>query len=97
MTAGINGKPFGYGSALLGYNNSDCLIYGAPADCTGQTRQIAQQALGFWWKFYQGKFGRVQFGAEFSHTSRKLFTDAAGNAPSAPDNMVFTSFRYYPF
>lgn len=97
LTTGINGKDFGYGSALLGYNNTDCLIYGAPSDCTGQTRQIAQVTAGFWWKFYQGKFGKVQFGTQFSHTTRKLFTDIYGNAPSAPDNMVFTSFRYYPF
>jgi hypothetical protein len=97
LTSGINGKPFGYGAAVLGYNNADCLIYGAPSDCTGQTRQIAQETAGFWWKFYQGKFGRVQFGTEFSHTTRKLFTDINGNAPTAPDNMVFTSFRFYPF
>ena len=97
LTSGVNGKPFGYGAALLGYNNSECLIYGAATDCTGQTRQIAQEVVGFWWKFYQGKFGRVQFGTEFSHTTRKLFTDINGNAPTAADNMVFTSFRFYPF
>jgi hypothetical protein len=97
LTSGVNGKPFGYGAAILGYNNSDCLIYGAPTDCTGQTRQIAQSIAGFWWKFYQGKFGKVQVGAEFAHATRTLFTDIHGNAPTAPDNMFFTSFRYYPF
>jgi hypothetical protein len=97
LTAGANGKPFGYGAAALGYNNSECLVYGAATDCTGQTRSVKEQSLGFWWKFYQGKFGRVQFGTQFSHASRQLFTDAKGNAPTAPDNMVFTSLRYYPF
>jgi len=97
LTTGLNGKAFGYGSALLGYNNSNCLMYGAATDCTGQTRQIAQQTAGFTWKFYQGKFGKVQFGMQYSHTTRKLFSDINGNAPTAPDNMVFTSFRYYPF
>ena len=97
LTTGVNGKAFGYGSPLLGYNNSDCLIYGAATDCTGQTRQISQAVAGFWWKFYQGKFGRVQVGAEYSHTTRKLFQDINGNAPSASDNMFFTSLRYYPF
>jgi hypothetical protein len=96
-TTGVNGLPFGYGAAILGYNNSDCLIYGAPSDCTGQTRQVSEQTLGFWWKFYQGKFGRVQFGTQFSHASRQLFTDSKGNAPSASDNMFLTSVRYYPF
>ncbi|QAU22937.1 hypothetical protein EO087_02140 [Dyella sp. M7H15-1] len=97
LTTGANGLAFGYGSPLLGYNNSDCLIYGAPSDCTGQTRQVSEQSMGFWWKFYQGKFGRVQFGTQFSHASRQLFTDSKGHAPTASDNMFFTSFRYYPF
>ncbi|HTV84344.1 MAG TPA: hypothetical protein VME63_02995 [Dyella sp.] len=97
LTTGVNGKPLGYGSALLGYNNSDCLIYGAATDCTGQTRSVKEQTIGFWWKFYQGKFGRVQVGSQFSHASRQLFTDINGNAPQASDNMFFTSFRYYPF
>jgi hypothetical protein len=39
----------------------------------------------------------VQFGSQFSHASRQLFTDVNGNAPTAADNMFFTSFRYYPF
>ncbi|RDS79861.1 hypothetical protein DWU98_15575 [Dyella monticola] len=97
LGTGANGLPFGYGAAALGYNNSQCLVYGAASDCTGQTRQVAEQTIGFWWKFYQGKFGRVQFGTQFSHVTRQLFTDAKGNAPTAPDNMFFTSFRYYPF
>jgi hypothetical protein len=97
LTSGVNGLPLGYGAAVLGYNNSDCLIYGAPSDCTGQTRSVKEQTIGFWWKFYQGKFGRVQFGTQFSHASRQLFTDIHGNAPTAADNMFFTSFRYYPF
>ncbi|HUA79338.1 MAG TPA: hypothetical protein VL997_03120 [Dyella sp.] len=94
---GANGKPLGYGAAVLGYNNANCLVYGSATDCTGQTRQVSEQSIGFWWKFYQGKFGRLQFGTQFSHLSRQLFTDAKGNAPTAPDNMFFTSFRYYPF
>ena len=97
LTKGANGLAFGYGSPLLGYNNSDCLVYGAASDCTGQTRQVAEQSIGFWWKFYQGKFGRVQFGTQFSHATRQLYTDSKGNAPTASDNMFFTSFRYYPF
>ncbi|RDS85725.1 carbohydrate porin [Dyella psychrodurans] len=97
LTSGVNGKPLGYGAAALGYNNSECLVYGAATDCTGQTRSVKEQTIGFWWKFYQGKFGRVQFGTQFSHASRQLFTDVNSNAPSAQDNMFFTSFRYYPF
>ncbi|MBE1162563.1 hypothetical protein [Dyella acidiphila] len=97
QTLGLNGKPLGYGAADLGYNNSDCLIYGAPSDCTGQNRSVKEQTIGFTWKFYQGKFGRVQFATQFSHLSRQLYSDNKGFAPTAADNMFFTSFRYYPF
>ena len=96
LTTGADGKPYGYGSGILGYINSQCSIYGA-ASCNGQTRQIAQETLGFWWSFYQGKFGKVRFGAQYSHTTRQLYTDALGNAPKTSDNMFFTSIRYYPF
>ncbi|HUB89644.1 MAG TPA: hypothetical protein VMA74_07920 [Dyella sp.] len=97
LTTGANGKPYGYGSAILGYINTECSIYGAASDCSGQTRQIGQETLGFWWSFYQGKFGKVRFGAQYSHTTRQLYTDSFGNAPKASDNMFFTSIRYYPF
>ncbi|MFC3651108.1 hypothetical protein ACFONN_06115 [Dyella humi] len=97
LTSGVNGLPLGYGAAALGYNNANCLVYGSATNCTGQTRSVKEQTIGLWWKFYQGKFGRVQFGTQFSHASRQLFTDAKGNAPTAADNMFFTSLRYYPF
>jgi hypothetical protein len=88
------GAPFGYGNPL--YVNSGCDIEASPLTCAGNTRKIAQQTLGFWWRFYQGKFGRVQFGAQYSHTTRDAF-NGIGGEPSASDNMFFTSLRYYPF
>lgn len=97
QTVGVNGLPLGYGAAALGYNNANCGIYGAATGCTGQNRAVSEQTFGFLWKFYQGKFGRVQFGTQFSHLSRQLYTDSKGNAPKASDNMFFTSIRYYPF
>ena len=45
---------------------------------------------------FQGKFGRIQWGVQYSYTERKAF-EGVGGAPSANENMVFTSFRYYPF
>jgi hypothetical protein len=39
----------------------------------------------------------VQVGVQYSYTQRKTFADINGYAPKAPDNMVFVSFRYYPF
>ena len=90
----VGTTPYGYGNPL--YVNSGCDIEGSPLTCVGNTQKISQGTLGFWWRFYQGKYGKVQFGAQASHTERKAF-DGVGGAPSANDNMLFTSLRYYPF
>ncbi len=87
------GNPYGWGNPLV--NNSGCLIEGSTL-CGANTRKISQGTLGFWWRFYQGKFGKVQVGAQYSHTVRDIF-QGIGGAPSATDNMLFTSLRYYPF
>ena len=90
-----NGVPLGYGNPL--YNNSGCDTEGAASSlCVGNSKEIWQGTLGFWWKFYQGKFGKMQFGAQYSHTEREAF-EGIGGSPSAKEDMVFTSFRYYPF
>jgi hypothetical protein len=93
--AGPNGAvAFGYGT-LPGSNNSGCIVEGGA--CTAVTKSIDQATVGFWDKFYQGKFGRFQVGVQYSYTEKKAFADANGFAPKATENMVFTSFRYYPF
>jgi hypothetical protein len=84
----------GYGT-LPGSNNAGCLVEGG--SCSPVTKSIDQYTGGFWWKFYQGPFGRAQFGVQYSYTERKTFADTVGFAPKATENMVFTSFRFYPF
>jgi hypothetical protein len=93
---GANGATaFGYGT-LPGSNNAGCIIEGG--SCSAVTKSIDQATIGFWDKFYQGPFGRFQFGVQYSYTEKKAFADAAtGFAPKATENMIFTSFRYYPF
>jgi len=85
---------FGYGT-LPGSNNAGCLVEGGT--CSPLNREIWQATGGFWDKIYQGPFGSLRFGLQFSHTERETFADVTGLAPKASDNMVFTSFRYYPF
>lgn len=87
----------GYGT-LPGSSNAGCVVESLTAGpCANVTKTIDQATGGFWWKFYQGSFGRAQFGVQYSYTERKLFADAVGFAPKAQENMVFTSFRFYPF
>jgi hypothetical protein len=90
-----NGVPFGYGNPL--YVNSGCNMESSKSTlCVGNTEQITQGTLGLWWKFYQGQFGKAQFGAQYSYTEREAFR-GVGGSPTARENMFFTSLRYYPF
>lgn len=80
---------------------------GAPASCTGDTRAIYEGTIGFWYRFYKGPKGTVQWGPQYSYVQRTAWRGVAtgtvngvagvGNngGPSAHENMVFTSFRYY--
>jgi hypothetical protein len=88
---------YGYGNPL--YSNSACESETAKGTCVGNTRLIEQGTLGFWYKPYIGNFGRIQYGLQYSHTERKAFSGSGvlDLAPVADDNMVFASFRYYPF
>jgi uncharacterized coiled-coil protein SlyX len=71
-----------------------------PANCQGDIRNIIEGTLGFWYRFYQGPKGRVQYGFQYSYAVKNTWTgtNASGEGsftPHAIDNMVFTSFRYY--
>ena len=71
-----------------------------PANCQGDIRNIIEGTLGFWYRFYQGPKGRVQYGLQYSYAVKNTWTatNASGEGsftPHAIDNMVFTSFRYY--
>jgi hypothetical protein len=99
----------GYGSPFS--NNTGCSTENPPSatgtpgtggTCAGDTRYISEGTLGFWYKFYQGEKGRVQFGIQYSYIYRNtwsgsggLTTGAPGISPHATDNMWWTSFRYY--
>jgi hypothetical protein len=103
-TTGIGG----YGN--LAANNSGCGIEGVPtndfnpssgSNCAGDIRIIQEGTLGFWYKFYQGPKGRMQFGVQYSYLSKNAWSGTGGApagtaiSPKGNDNMVFTSFRYY--
>jgi len=93
--ATIGGELFGYGNpAVSNATLAACAIEGAA--CTPDTREIDQITAGFWDKAYTGKFGSVQIGVQYSHTNLTAFSSVGGVTPKTNDDMVFTSFRYYP-
>jgi hypothetical protein len=94
------GKGVGYGSPLN--SNAACQTELAPTNnttpvggaCNADTRAFWQANLGFWYRFYKGAAGTVQWGMQYSYTSKNTWNDAASIQPQAIDNMIFTSFRY---
>jgi hypothetical protein len=114
-TAFLNSKgaPVGYGA--LGFNNTGCGVETLPssgltagynpgslANCNGDTKDIWEGSLGFWYKPYNGPKGRLQFGLQYSYLTKQAWAGEGTKAPFPPganptaiDNMFFTSFRYY--
>ncbi len=88
----IHGVAWGYGSPLT--NTKGCYVEGGT--CTASTKLVGQVMGGFWQRIYQGPFGRAQVGMEYSYTERFAF-GGVGGAPVAKENILMTSFRYYPF
>ena len=95
------GKPVGYGAP--GFDNSGCGIEvlptnqntpPSPSKCTGDTKNLSEGTLGFWYRFYKGPRGTLQFGPQYSYVVRSTWSGLGGD-PHATQNMFFTSFRYY--
>ncbi|MGA8223385.1 MAG: hypothetical protein WB780_17190 [Candidatus Acidiferrales bacterium] len=92
----------GYGSPLN--SNAGCLTESLPTNqntpaalgsCQQDNRTIIEGTFGFWYRFYQGERGRMQFGMQYSYVTRNTWGANAGGSPHGIDNMFFTSFRYY--
>jgi hypothetical protein len=93
MNAGT--VPFGYGNPL--YNNIGCNIENSPAaTCNGNTREVRQITAGFYDTIYQGAYGTVKAGVQYSYNQRFAF-EGVGGAPKTNDSIVMTQIRYYPF
>ncbi len=75
---------------------------GSPSNCNADTKNLWEGSIGFWYKPYNGPKGRLQMGLQYSYLTKYAWTGYGtklpappGANPSAVDNMVFTSFRYY--
>jgi len=110
------GSTIGYGAPGLNVYGCDLPVETAPgsggfsptaaANCTADTRNIIEGTFGFWYRFYKGPKGTVQWGPQYSYVTRTAWSgNGTGtesgvaitgfSKPTAIDNMVFTSFRYY--
>lgn len=81
---------------LLGGTAAANVPIGGLFSCAGQIKSIRQVTGGFWHTFYEGSFGRLMAGAQYSYTIKDGFF-GFGGAPRATESMFYTSLRYYPF
>lgn len=88
-TTGTVPAPGSVGTPLTGGYNP-----GGLKNCNGDTRVIMEGTIGFWYRFYKGPKGTLQWGPQYSYIDRNIWA-GTGNSPNATENMFFTSFRYY--
>jgi hypothetical protein len=91
----VAGKFYGFGPPPTFSASVNCNTDGGT--CSATTREVEQIAAGFWDKAYTGPFGQIRVGIQYSHTWLTAFSYNNGYAPKTTDDMIFTSFRYYPF
>jgi len=89
-----------------GVAGSNGFIPGVPANCTGDTRNLIEGTVSFWYRFYKGPKGTIQYGMQYSNFVRNTWRGVATGTgsdgiayagpagPHADENMFFTSFRY---
>jgi hypothetical protein len=76
------------------------------SSCVGDPRNIIEGTLGFWYRFYKGSRGTVQYGMQYSNFVLNTWQGVksgtingiavtTNGAPHSDNNMIFTSFRYY--
>ncbi|HEX3367551.1 hypothetical protein [Phenylobacterium sp.] len=86
---------FGFGNlANTIFTSAGCTTVGGT--CSATVRDVSQITAGLWDKAFTGSFGQIRIGLQYSHTKLEAFS-GGGYTPKTTDDMIFTSFRYYPF
>lgn len=87
-------KPAGYGSSLV--NNTNCGVEVIPtggAACGAQNKNLWEATAGFWYRFYKGPFGTLQYGLQYESLHRTTWS-GIGGAPEGKNNAVLSSLRF---
>jgi TolA-binding protein len=89
-------------SVATGLGGGAGFVPGGLSNCTNDIKHLMESTVGFWYRFYKGPMGTMQFGMQESYFIRYDWngvgtTSGVGTsgAPHGTDNMVFTSLRYY--
>lgn len=86
------GTPAGYGSQLVSYAN--CTNEVAVNTCSGANRNIYEVTAGYWYRLYQGNFGRIQYGNQVVYIHRNLWSGVS-QTPQGGDLVVYSTVRFY--
>lgn len=84
--------PAGYGSPLVSY--AQCTNEVAVNTCSGANRNIYETTAGYWYRLYQGEFGRIQYGNQVAYMHRNLWS-GIGQTPQGGDLVVYSTIRFY--
>lgn len=85
--------PRNYGYGLRSIDNTKCFIE-MGFSCAASLRNLHAAASGFWYRFYKGPAGTIQYGADYVYLAKQTWM-GVGGAPRGIENVVETSFRYY--
>ena len=101
---GANGLPTGVGYGLISANQSGCQVEipAASQACAVSNRNLMEFSPGFWYRFYKGPAGTIQYGMFYSYYRRSVW---AGNqvatgtpvlgGPTGQQHEILTAFRWY--
>jgi outer membrane protein assembly factor BamA len=84
-------RDFGYGLKTI--DNSKCFAESG-FSCSANVKDLEAAATGFWYRFYKGSGGTVQYGANYVYVLKAGWS-GVGGAPRGIDNIIESSFRYY--
>ncbi len=98
-------KFFNSGAVHDGYGNPAIGLAGCEVElgaCSANTSGVVDITPGIWWRFFKGRYGTMQVGAEYEFLQRNTFAGVGATkgsvlSPSANENVFFVSFRYLPF
>lgn len=86
------GTAAGYGSPLVSY--ASCTNEVALNSCDGANRNIYEATAGYWYRLFQGGFGRIEQGNQVAYIHRNLWS-GIGTAPQGNDVVAYTTLRFY--
>ena len=86
------GGGYGYGTGIVA-SNASCFVKDS-GSCSAEMRNLVQGVAGFWYDLHKGNYGTLKYGMQYSYTHKQTWADATGLAPTANENMAFTSLRY---